>query len=143
MSGTLSPLFESKNKSGNNRNDVIGISVKNKLNPSQGVATTIHGDDDDDHQSLIFICKALCVRTTANPENVIRVNSTISTATMKTQQGSILQRFIAALFDAPVRDSDMAVYDCYNMPDSTALPWALSLNFNFVSPTKLRISTML
>ncbi|GFO48841.1 hypothetical protein PoB_007534600 [Plakobranchus ocellatus] len=82
--------------------------------------------------------------TTVKTEALNDLNSTDSVRSDENLKGSIAQRLIAALSNAPVTNSvigvtfiNRSIYDCHNMPDSTALPWPMRLNYTFVNPTKL------
>ncbi|GFO33955.1 hypothetical protein PoB_006046000 [Plakobranchus ocellatus] len=82
--------------------------------------------------------------TTVKTEALNYLNSTDSVRSDENPKLSIAQRLIAALSNAPVTDSvtgvtfiNRTIYDCHNMPDSTALPWPMRLNYTFVNPTKL------
>ncbi|GFO46024.1 hypothetical protein PoB_007252900 [Plakobranchus ocellatus] len=84
------------------------------------------------------------IDTTVKTEALNDFNSTDSVRSDKNPKGSITERLIAALSNAPVTDSvtgltfiNKAIYDCHNMPESTALPWAIKLNYTFLSFTKL------
>ncbi|GFN84721.1 hypothetical protein PoB_001122700 [Plakobranchus ocellatus] len=57
---------------------------------------------------------------------------------------SFIKRLQNAFALAPVTDLDTgftfknkAIYDCNNMPESSALPWSLKFDYDFISPTKL------
>ncbi|GFO06663.1 hypothetical protein PoB_003316800 [Plakobranchus ocellatus] len=62
----------------------------------------------------------------------------------ETFQDSRILSFTKALSFVPVTDSatgltfvNKTIYDCHNMSQSTALPWSLKFNYDFISPTKL------
>ncbi|GFN93533.1 hypothetical protein PoB_002003900 [Plakobranchus ocellatus] len=83
------------------------------------------------------------VNTTVKTEDLNNFNSTDSVWSDENPKGSITQRLIAALSNAPVTDSvtgltfiNRTIYNCHNMPEGTALPWAMRLNYTFVNPTK-------
>ncbi|GFO03474.1 hypothetical protein PoB_002997900 [Plakobranchus ocellatus] len=82
--------------------------------------------------------------TTPKIGKLVGLNSTTSTASGREFQESIIQRFNKALSLAPVTDSatgftfiNKAIYDCHNMPESTAMPWSLKLDYTFKSPSQL------
>ncbi|GFN99698.1 hypothetical protein PoB_002620400 [Plakobranchus ocellatus] len=84
------------------------------------------------------------VGTTLKTEVLNDFNSTDSVKFRVNTKSSIAQILIAALSNAPVTDSvtgvtfiNRTIYDCHKMPESTALPWPMRLNYTFLNPTKL------
>ena len=58
---------------------------------------------------------------------------------------TLSNRLHAAFLSVPVTDRhtgftfmDKTVYDCHNMPDSSALPWTIYLEYDFINPTQLQ-----
>ncbi|GFN99332.1 hypothetical protein PoB_002583800 [Plakobranchus ocellatus] len=81
---------------------------------------------------------------TLNSLGVVGENSTRPAEPEKDSKTPILQRLRMALSNVPVTDSDTGltfinkdIYACNNMPESTALPWSVSLEYQFKSPTSL------
>ncbi|GFO40949.1 hypothetical protein PoB_006745400 [Plakobranchus ocellatus] len=83
------------------------------------------------------------VDTTTQRKQVIRDNSAGAMESQSPKESTI-SKILAAISAAPVTDSitgftfiNKTVYNCYGMPESNALQWAVWLNYTYASPTSL------